>query len=133
MEDIANRVPVNKNAAVVVSRGNNERVYSKWHVQGDSPTFLPLRDIPKYQELNQTFENLTGIRFGRLTVVGMSANYNARWSCRCDCGWYVLRRRKAIKNPENTQDRCAQCRNIAHLKRSHEQRVTGRDVDIRKF
>ena len=37
--------------------------------------------------------DLSGIKFGRLTVVsknGRDKNYNTKWNCRCDCGTLVV-------------------------------------------
>ena len=53
----------------------------------------------------RNLNDLTGLRFGRLTVVGREKNYeritkyadgtfyknvHARWRCRCDCGYEVI-------------------------------------------
>ena len=45
--------------------------------------------------------DLTGQRFGRLTVVertGTSKNGNALWACRCDCGNVAVVRGASLKN-----------------------------------
>lgn len=41
------------------------------------------------EKATPTFKDLTGIRFGRLTVIERAANNNSgdtRWLCKCDCG-----------------------------------------------
>lgn len=75
---------------------------------------------PKSPPIPKNTPDLSGTRFGRLTVVRYHVKRNAHgsgWLCRCDCGTYVIRRNKSIKNPTNTEDRCRQCRNTAFLAR----------------
>ena len=62
-------------------------------------------------------DDLTGTRRGRLTVIGLSADFNSRWVVRCDCGVYTLRTPKAVKNESNETDRCGECRHLSYLKR----------------
>lgn len=58
-------------------------------------------------------EDLTGRRFGKLTVLGLLRQSNpkgkkpAKWVCRCDCGNYAHQRGKALNN--GARDRCDQC------------------------
>lgn len=44
--------------------------------------------------------DLTGKRFGRLTVIsfaGLDASQNSRWLCRCDCGTEITTRGSEVK------------------------------------
>jgi hypothetical protein len=132
MDDIHARVPVDRVAALVTGTGEhfepNIRVQTK-----DSDTPLRVAPITRQLRMCPTFDDLTGNRAGRLTVLGLSADFNRQWVVRCDCGRYSTRRKKSILNPENTQDRCAHCRYLAFLKRNEVWRRTGKDVDIRDF
>ena len=47
-----------------------------------------------------TRTDLTGRRYGRLTVIGFvgsDKNGNARWQCRCDCGKEIIARADCLK------------------------------------
>lgn len=99
----------------------------------DRPYPLETRK-PTRSEINAPgFIDLSGHRFGRFIVVGISVDAKASWVVRCQCGRYSLRKSKAIKNPENTQDRCEHCRHLAFLKREEKWRRTGIDQDVRDF
>jgi len=130
MDDIINRHPVNKQSAIVTSQGEcytpNKKIQTS-----DSDT--PLKTAPLPQKPGRNFLDLTGVRRGRLTVIGLSADQNNRWVARCDCGTYTLRTARAIKNPANTQDRCEHCRHLAFLKREEFYRRTGKNRDIKDF
>ena len=79
----------------------------------------PLKRVPK------DCKDITGMRRGRLVCLGLSAEVNGRWACRCDCGKYVLRKYRAITNEKNSRERCEQCRHLAHLQRTDEFRRLG--------
>jgi len=62
--------------------------------------------------------DLTGRRFGRLTVVGRSEQRTedglVLWECRCDCGNTVVTRGYSLKNGDTTSCGCARvdfCKN----------------------
>ena len=43
----------------------------------------------KTERTERPFQDLTGNRFGELTVLGLAERHNAghiAWQCRCDCG-----------------------------------------------
>lgn len=126
MKDIAGRRPINKTAALVVSKGF-EYSPAKVVLTRDQGSPIKTRALPLDAEA------LTGKRFGRFTVIGLAKDTNSRWVVRCDCGTYTLRTAKAVKNKENTQDRCEHCRHLAHLKRGDYNRRTGKDINIREF
>ena len=125
MEKFATRRPVNKTAAVVTGKGTH---YISKKVIKTADTHLPIPTRPVLTGIN-----LTGIRIGRLTVVGLARDFNGRWVVRCDCGTFTLRRAKSIKNESNQQDRCEECRNLVFLKREERFRRTGKWKDIRDF
>lgn len=111
-----NPTPINKTAALVVSRG--------WHF---SPSMAPSAcretwDVPPYA-LGKTpphggSKNILGAQRGFLTVVsyvgGKRSRYGApetaqggRWLVRCACGRYEIRRGRNMRKPEF--DACALC------------------------
>lgn len=132
MDDMHARTPVNKTAALVIGSGvhfePNKRIQNN-----DSDT--PLRLAPITNDLFSCpgFADLTGMKVGRFVVLGKSADFKGSWVVRCACGKYSTRRSKAIKNLENTQDRCEHCRHLAYLKREEFRHRTGKDADIRDF
>lgn len=83
--------------------------------QSDQPTHYappPLRALPD----DPLLDDLTGMRFGRLVVLGLAAagfdGKKARWSCRCTCGKYSTHRGFALRG--GREDRCHDCR-IKHV------------------
>jgi len=110
--------PVDRTAAMVAGRGveykSKKRVLSD---EQDHP--YPLKRVPK------DCKDITGMRRGRLVCLGLSAEVNGRWACRCDCGKYVLRTYRAITNENNSCERCEQCRHLEHLRRTDEFRRLG--------
>ena len=129
--DIFHTQPVNGNAARVTQSG--EHFEPRKNIKTLHKTAPPEieRDLPSLTPTG--FKNLTGMRRGRLTVIGLLKGSLKRWVCRCDCGRYTARRAKAIKNKNNTQDRCDECRHLAFLKREEAWRRTGVDQDINNF
>lgn len=120
MEEIAKRSPIDKTAAMVVSRGvsyeSGKVIQTK-----ESIAPFPMKKTPPGTTC------LIGVRRCRLVVLGMAAGHKGKWVCRCDCGVYVLRNSKALRNEAN-QDRCEECRHLAHLKRQEEFMRTGKNT-----
>jgi hypothetical protein len=115
-ERIGTLVPVDKQTALSTAKGfayepNKKITTREW----EAP---PELKFPRPRELN-----LTGVKYGRLTVIGLDANkvmgkHTApSWVCRCTCGRYTSRSAKAIRNPNNQEDRCGQCLHVAYLQR----------------
>lgn len=127
IEEIGIRVPINKTAQMVIQKGihfdhvgNPDAVWSQ----------LPIRTRP----FVGTSEDLTGIKIGRLTVIGLNdTGVKGRWVVRCTCGLYGLRKARAIKNPHNFGDRCDQCRKVAQMRRHSYWKETNTDLDVRKL
>ena len=131
MKNIAGMTPINKTAALVTGKGFEYKSNIR-SVNTESRNPLKTKKIP-YSTINQNgFIDFTGVRFARFTVIGMYANGRG-WVARCDCGVYCIRQAKSIKNIENIQDRCQECKHLAFLKRSEVARRTGKDVHINKF
>lgn len=118
--------PINGTAARVIARGESFE-YRPLESEVCSSMPLPLKPLPE----NVT-EDLAGTKFGRLTVVGYSADKGRRWVCRCLCGNYVLRRTKAVE--QAAQDAaCPQCYLLAVSKRHEFTRRTGKERHTREF
>lgn len=124
--------PVNRNAARVIKDGVNYSLSHKANVLYQR-TPLPTQKPSKEQLNHSNFFDLTGERRGRLTVLGQLLGNARWWVCRCDCGNYTLRRAKAVKNKNNEQDRCDECRHLAYMKREEHFRRTGKNRDIKEF
>lgn len=134
MEEIARRNPIDRLAARVTQPGPGGLDLKKRpsSVHGSQPAPWPLRRVPNGPE------NLTGRTCGSLTVIGLShvlsksggtgRNSPLRWCCRCVCGYYVLRSRKAIVNPANTLDACDRCLERQWLQRQQAQIASGEYV-----
>jgi len=128
MEKIAARAPVDKTAALVVSRGvhfepkNVKKRAFTIRSKNALPTVNPRgrRDLEK----STGWENLTGRKYGRLTVVGlfdMGDNRAGLWVVKCCCGNYETRNKKQILNTRgyrsHATDACDECRHMNLLKR----------------
>lgn len=121
--------PIDKSAAVVVSRGTHFVPKLK-----DEPTTveqrhpLPIRPIV---EVPVNLRHLVGYKFGRLTVIGFSTQPK-RWVVRCACGIYLIRTSAAIKNPENGSDACRTCWMALYQQKREMMRRLGREVTIKE-
>ena len=123
--------PVDRIAARVVGAGVSfEFKISDGAVNSFLP--LPIRKPAGTEKGQTSFVDLTGRFFGRLTVIGISAEVAARWVVRCVCGSYGLRTAKAIKSAD-PEGCCHQCHVLAVAKRKDLERRTGRLVDVREF
>lgn len=113
IDDFHARRPVDGNAAGVL-RGGYTFVPGKSLVSADSAVPLPTKSVPRGTP------DLTGVRYGRMTVIGMSergGRKGAKWVVRCLCGTYSLRKTYSVKNPLNHDDMCAECNYVEQLKK----------------
>lgn len=128
MKDIYTRVPVDKLAAAVTSKGEHYDPELKYGgIESDTP--IATKPIAKANIANPGFTDLTGCRFGRYVVIGVARDVAKAWVVRCECGRYAIRSSKAIKNPANSQDCCRQCRHLMQLQRTDYWLRTGRDKE----
>lgn len=105
--------PANKEAALSTHGGPKQGggIQKQNGGQGqDSP--FPLIPITTAMARDPRFKDLTGVQYGRLTVLGRTAN--GSWSCRCQCGQYCLRKTGTVN--ERKRDRCDDCGHTAHLR-----------------
>jgi hypothetical protein len=121
------RDPIDFAAASMFFKGvkpPQARTGCMWHWEICPPIHTKRMTRELYRRLG---EDLTGRRQGRMTVVGASKDLPARWIMRCDCGDYEPRSSKAVKNPNNSQDCCAKCRQIGQAIRHHQYHTTGKN------
>lgn len=110
-----NATPINKTAALVVGRGEHfePSVDNSTRVHSDVP--LRLKKPGKAALANPSYEDLTGLKKGRVTVMGLSADVPKRWVVRCACGAYEFRTARKLKR-ENDEDMCAFCNELERIK-----------------
>jgi len=127
--DGVSRDAVSRDAALATSGGAhyvNPVKLTAPHWENQPPVRKPALKGPNILDL-------TGIQFGRFTVIGMSVDAVKRWVCRCTCGDFEVRTARAIRNPQNFGDRCHKCRNVAFEKKAYILDKTGREEDARKL
>ena len=132
---ISHHVPVNNMARKVTSK-QEEYVPCKNIGLNHYHSYAPptLTTIINSDRRSPNFTDLTGVKFGRFSVIGLASGFKGRWVARCVCGKYEMRRQKAIINKKNYGDCCAICRHLQFLKRHHQYKTTvGNSKDIRDF
>ena len=131
MESIIHRVPVNKTAALVTGKGVHYTPPKK-HISREDENPIPCKPYPK-TSLKEN--DITGRIQGRLLVIGIAADQFSRpdsgadWVCRCQCGRYCCRKRKALINPRNNEDACEHCRHLMYLQRKEHYKAIGKYKD----
>jgi hypothetical protein len=102
--------PVNRLAASVIRPGVHyeEKFQPKNEMVSDTP--FPMRSYPN---TSKPEDNLTGLKIGRFTVVGLSLN-SPSWVVRCACGRYCYRKAKALKVKELEGAISVMCPRCAH-------------------
>jgi hypothetical protein len=97
--------PLNATAGKVTGKGEALKPATAFHeTVWDAPP--PMVRIGPAHFNNRSFADLTGLRVGRLLVIGVAAEGN-RWVCRCACGSYVGRRAGPLKTGKTTM--CDAC------------------------
>jgi hypothetical protein len=102
-------LPINKTAALVVSNGTHFVPTIKPNPHDERET------CPQIRAVTCSFD-ITGLKSGWLTVVGLSAEKKDRWVCRCVCGRYVFRTAKSLRRVKAVIDKCIHCNKLDHLK-----------------
>jgi hypothetical protein len=127
MSAIAPLMPANKTAALTASKGEHFE-WAASHCTLHSSAPIPHRTPNREELIKPSFKNLTGMKFGRLSVLGIAAEIPSkakgqRWVVRCVCGAHEIRKAKAIKaaasgrNGEDNSQMCAWCANNQRLQR----------------
>lgn len=136
--DIHARAPVNKAAALAV--GVDETYVPEVKiacVHSDTPLPLRKKDKEFYVTASKYANEMEGYIFGLFTVIGLAQKKTpgkpAVYVCRCACGKFEHRKRKAILNPQNSFDRCTECRHLLYLKRTEYFMRTGKEKPLEYF
>jgi hypothetical protein len=98
--------PVDATAARVTSRGFDYQSLKRF-----DPNLRRWSEPPPLQPVPALVDDLTGIKSGRLVVVGYFGNHRKRgpqWVIRCACGDYEIRNGSTIKKWRGT-DMCQVC------------------------
>jgi hypothetical protein len=122
--DKIHRDGINQEARMMFAKGIKDELHTRiacahWE------SCPPLKKVP------DNTPNLSGIKIGRMTVMGLAKDMKSRWVVRCACGDYEVRLAKSIKNPENHGDRCVKCRRVAQVRRHHAYFGIGEELDPR--
>lgn len=86
----------------------------KKDVRDDIPIKFPQKSHP-----NKSFKDLTGKKFGKLTVICKEytdKNRNIHWKCKCECGNTAIVRGRALKNGNTKSCGCLiyESKNVKH-------------------
>lgn len=137
--------PINKTAALVTSRSkDNFRTIDRCNKVRESDFPLPhlkyeewvhekhasaktgkvsQGNLQRLMVRDRKILDITGLRVGRLTAIGLarkSKEHKHVWVCRCDCGRYVHRQRKALTKGNLYNDRCSECERLRIIARRKE-------------
>ena len=116
--DILHTAPINRLAKSVVRDGiapvrRQIRVHN-------NPLYEICPPVDKFT--GPAIYDLTGKKFGRLTVIGFklgpTPNQKGGWVVRCDCGLFQIRRSKCLRTPSGDGSwMCDQCDYVHELGR----------------
>lgn len=104
----------------------NCKVCGGWHLtKRHNPEYSsPTPDLSEHPEVV-----VSGMKFGKFTVLKKASTGPARYACVCECGVTELRSSKAIRNKNNKYDACKECRDFVYNTRRNLYARTGVDVD----
>jgi len=100
--------PVDNLASRVIKKGSTFDYVPATDTRVLDAVPVSSRAIPQ----NPQFVDLTGVKFGRLTVLsyaGASRSKGALWNVRCVCGAYEQRRAKFLKTGIADDALCSEC------------------------
>lgn len=101
--------PINRTAAQVTQKGTH------W-----APKLTPgeiLSDVPlPTKPVLPSCLDLTGQKFGRLTVLGQ-ADKKSAWVVKCICGTYSHRKAKVLRGRDEGAKMCARCHKVDQLRK----------------
>jgi len=66
----------------------------------------------KENSFKSIFKDITGQRFGKLTVIKYEGS--SKWLCKCDCGEFVIRQGGSLRNGRSHSCGCDKYKNIVH-------------------
>jgi hypothetical protein len=105
--------PIDKLAAIVVSRGFHFEAKIKKDCH-DERDILP---ACRLHWASKEIFDLTGLKVGWLTVIGLSEEKKDRWVCRCVCGKYLFRTAKSLKKDKTVIDKCLHCLKLDYIRK----------------
>jgi hypothetical protein len=110
--------PVDRTARLVTGPGERHDIKIPPHIpdQSGPPRLTVFPDKNEY--------NITGQKFGRLTVIGFSGDHGSTWVVRCSCGMYSLRRAKTLRR-NGREQMCWTCSQNAVIRRRISERPAG--------
>jgi hypothetical protein len=122
-------VPLDKGAGVVTSRDKSGGFVPRKKIlhacDVHSPAPLKTKAITKEHRKSQGFQDFTGLRVGRLFVVGLAdfenANRDGGWVVRCACGYYEHRKSKTLKKyvADPARAMCTECDYLSELRKGN--------------
>lgn len=83
------------------------------------PPIRQIEDLPYKVKNDPSFKDLTGIKKGNFTVIGLfNCHVFDKWVLRCCCGNYEIRTAKTFKKIEDRvdQNRCQSCVDLERLR-----------------
>lgn len=122
---IITSVPLNSTTGRVVSKGEHYEPTIQLANHVHDKNFLAYKAPPEDAIGSGGVDGLVGYKFGTLTVMGLSIEHHtkgqpAKWVVRCICGNFEIRRARAIRNPENVNDRCQECHHVRRIKERYQ-------------
>jgi hypothetical protein len=121
---------VNKNTAMAMSGGTNYEPQIKeteQYVLFKIKPLMPEKPIINLPEITEMEGKFVGKRRGRLVVTGWFGS--GRWLCRCDCGYYTVRKISFLKK-QHAIDACVECLFVMRKRKQANYLATGRDSDV---
>ena len=125
---------VNKNTAMAVSGGTNYEPNYRRDVSKSLfkiKPILPEPPIINAAHIKEQSEKYIGERRSRLVVFGWWGS-GGRWLCRCDCGYYTIRKITFLKNKQFF-DACPECMHVVKQKLRHHWLRTGEKLSEEDF
>lgn len=117
MKEVDPNLPVDKIAALVVSKSNHQSSDFKLNQRISSMTPLPM--VPWFGPRK---DDMTGRKCGRYTVVGCALyrpndtkKNSVRWVVRCTCGRYEMIATRTVKK-NHPKLMCVECGKVNRLK-----------------
>lgn len=81
-------------------------------VVGHDPAYSDASNYEPYFNIKPhigSSPDLTGTKFGQMTVIGASRAVKGRWVCQCKCGQKEIRKARSITNPIAPNGKCSVC------------------------
>ena len=123
MKEIDPNLPIDKTAAFVVSKSSHQGFDFKCGDKIVSMSPIPTRKFPGFKQ-----HDLTGVKFGRFTVIGCATfvpkNYltsranTVRWVAKCTCGRYQIFTTRAVNRAKVIG--CVECEKLQFLSKRDE-------------